>query len=192
MAKQPIQMSLANVREFEDAMKALPVELRTRGLKDALRRAGRLVVGHARRLAPVDTGTLKKSLGLILRTPRRGRNRDPYVVIGARRGYSRQVTRDGRSMKATPANYAHLVELGHHISTGGTLFKVGGGRSQRRSRTGRTGKGTAILFVLARPFLRPAFSGSRGAVLSDLVSSLSTFQQREAARIARRLARKKG
>lgn len=192
MAKKPIQISLANVPEFEAAMRDLPIELRKRGLADALRRAGRSVVTHARRLAPVASGTLKKSLGLVLRKGTKGRARDPYVVIGPRKGYSAQVTRDGHTSKAVPAFYAHLVEFGHHVVTGGTLFKSGGGRSQRRSRTGRTGRGTAVLFVLAKPFLRPAFASSRGQVVADLVDSLKSFQDREARRIANRIARRKG
>lgn len=190
MARPPIRISLENELEFRKALAELPPALRERGLKDALRRAGRQVVSLARRLAPVASGTLKKSLGLVLRSPRRGRRGDPYVVLGPRKGFSREVVRDGRTRKANPANYAHLVEFGHHVAVGGTLFNEGQGRRQRRSRTGRTGRGTAVQFVLARPFLRPAFSKGRAQVLSTLVSSLRTFQEREAKRIARRMARK--
>lgn len=191
MARPPIRISLENELEFRKALAELPPALRERGLKDALRRAGRQVVSLARSLVPVASGTLKKSLGLVLRSPRRGRRGDPYVVLGPRKGFSREVVRDGRTRKANPANYAHLVEFGHHIVVGGTLYDKSRGRWQRRSRrSGRTGRGKSVQFFPARPFLRPAFSKGRAQVLSTLVSSLRTFQEREAKRIARRMARK--
>ena len=88
-------------------------------------------------------------------------------------------------MKANPANYAHLVEFGHHVAKGGALSKAQAGRRVRKSRSGRTGLGRSVVFVLARPFLRPAFSTSRGAVVSRMKAALSTFQAREAKRLAR-------
>lgn len=194
MAKPGI--TLDNEKEFQAALLTLPVELRKRGLTDALRRAARLIVQQAQRLVPIQSGSLKKSLGLIIRRPKKARG-DPYAVLGARKGYSREVTRTGfggtfvYTQKANPANYAHLVELGHHVVTGGTLDnRATGGRTRVAGRSARTGQGSATQYILPRPFLRPAFQSSRGPVVSSLVESLRSFQTREAARIARRLQRK--
>ena len=61
----------------------------------------------AKRMAPVETGTLKKSLGIKIKT-----YAWPGVVwagVGPRQGFT-GVGPDGR--RRDPVNYAHLVELG--------------------------------------------------------------------------------
>lgn len=194
MAKPGI--TLENETEFRAALATLPDNLRKRGLVDAFRKAARIVVKSAQSMVDVDSGTLKRSLGLVIRRPKRAKG-DPYAVVGARRGYSRQVTRLGwnglfsYTQKAVPANYAHLVELGHYVVSGGTLNNKGAGSRTRLARSAaRTGQGSATQYILPRPFLRPAFEKSKSPVVSSLVESLTSFQTREAARIARLAARK--
>ena len=169
-----IGFSLSGDREIIAALRGIPPELRERAIPQALRFAGRPIVSAARRLAPRDTGLLRKSLGLILRRPRRRKGGDSYLVIGVRTGFGQTVSRGGRSRYADPSKYAHLVEFGHYI-----VAPVKGARR-------RQGSARALLFVLARPFLRPAFSGSVAAVRARLIQYLRTYLERRARRAATR------
>jgi len=74
------------------------------GVSKALRAASKPIVEAMRAEVPVETGALKKSIGLKLRTYK-GKRR--VSVIGARkRPYQTPLG------KRVPANYAHLVEFG--------------------------------------------------------------------------------
>lgn len=161
-------------KEVAAALSAIPEEMRAKALPIALRAAGRLVVRRARRLVPVDTGLLKKSLGLVLRRPKR---KPPYVALGARRGFKSTVTREGATVTADPANYAHLVELGHSVVTAGK------GKSIR--------KGTAVSvgFVPPKPFLRPALEGQAPQIRSIFIRELAHAQSVLAARAARKASK---
>jgi HK97 gp10 family phage protein len=171
-------------REVMAQLQAIPPELRERAIPQALRFAGRAIVSKARTLVPRDTGLLRKSLGLVLRKPRRRKRGDSYIVIGARSGFGQEVTRrnrghwsDGRSRYADPRFYSHLVEFGHYI-----VRRIKG--TSRRKQTA-----TELLYVLPRPFLRPAFAGSIATVRARLIQSLRTYMARRVKAALKRAAR---
>lgn len=177
--------------QVAQSMQALAPEIRERAIPRALRLAGSEITRRARALAPRDrtadpAGSLRRSIGLFVRGRRRQMR---YVVFGARRGYSRPVTRPiiihgnlrgAATRRADPANYAHLIEFGHFVVV------------PRRGVSLR--KGNAVLasgrsFVAPRPFLRPAMAGSRDAVRRRLIYELTLAQSRFlTARASRRAA----
>lgn len=165
----PGQITLKGDQDVARALRAVGEEIRERAIPQALRAGGRAIVSQARALAPTETGTLKKSLGLVLRG-RRGQQK--YVVLGARRGSEfTGVGPDGK--KRVPANYAHLVELGH--------FKVAAVKGTSR----RKGTATTIGFVPGQPFLGPALEGSKAEVKAKFIETLGQAQARAAARARR-------
>jgi HK97 gp10 family phage protein len=169
-----VAFNFKNDREIAAALEAIPAELRAKALPIALRAAGRLVTRRARRLAPVDTGLLKKSLGLVLRRPK---GQPPYVALGARRGFKATVTREGKKQVADPANYAHLVELGHAV-----VPPVEG--TSLRKKTAE-----AIGFVPPQPFLRPALEGQAPQIRALFIRELANAQTILAARLARKASK---
>jgi hypothetical protein len=196
MPRKALTLRLENDRDWQVALREIPPELRKTGLRDALRRASRALVNRIKGYVPVDknakpSGTLKKSMGLVVRRSRR-RDGDPYAVIGARRGFKREVVRNGRAELADPANYAHLVEYGHAIVHGGTLYDASRGSSQRKSRVeGRTGRGqVGATRVAAQPFMRPGIQSGRGETLSVLATSLRNWVKVVAERARKKAERK--
>ena len=156
------------------AFAAIIAHMGPKGIGAALRYAGQPIVKSARNnlsaQGSVETGALRRSLGMVLRSQGK---RDPYLIIGARRGGSfTSVGPDGR--RRVPANYAHLVEFGH-ITVNPTK-----GASRR--------KGTAVEVgrVKARPFLAPAFQRNRLYVRLRLLDFLKD-RQLAAVRRARRV-----
>lgn len=184
-------LNFSNDLEIRRALNGLAEEIRHKALPRALKAAGQPIVRHARRNVPVDraadpAGTLKRSLGLELRQPRRGSS---YVAFGARRGFARWVARPivvkgeirgGYQEKADPANYAHLVEGGHTV-----VVPKKGTSIRKNSALLASGKS----YVAARPFLRPAMLSARLEVKLRLIEELNKAQARYLARQQRRAAR---
>lgn len=95
----------------------------------ALREAGRAVTSLTRGTTPVRSGSLRESMGSVLRKGQSG----PYAVVGARRGHigKAQLRSRNAGRSYEPANYFHLVESGtspHEIdkpiSRGGELAGI--------------------------------------------------------------------
>ena len=86
-------------------LQALEKRIVKGGVDKALRAASKPVVGAIRQEVPVETGSLKKSIGLKLRTYKRRNSR--VSIIGAR---SKAYQTD--KGKRNPAKYAHFVEFG--------------------------------------------------------------------------------
>ncbi len=99
--------SVTSVEGLEDilgALRALEKRMRSAGIDRALRAASKPMVAAIRQEVPVETGSLKKSIGLKLRTYK-GKSR--VSIIGARvKAYQTELG------KRNPAYYAHLVEFG--------------------------------------------------------------------------------
>ena len=62
------------VEELDARLKAMPISLQKKGVRKATRRAAKLVLDEARKLAPVKSGALKKSLSV--RARKRSRAKD--------------------------------------------------------------------------------------------------------------------
>jgi HK97 gp10 family phage protein len=83
---------------------------RSKILRKAINAAARPVLKAARGLVPVQSGLLKKSLGMKVKTYRKSGT--VIAIIGPRTGFKREVTVGGQKQLRNPTKYAHLVELG--------------------------------------------------------------------------------
>lgn len=114
----------------------------------ALRAASRPIISAAKAGAVRRTGLLRKSLGVVVRRPRKG---SPYAAIGPRRGFK---VLNGKRY-SDPAKYGHLVEGGakrHEI----TVY-------DRDPNTHKlTGTKHKVMHpgAKAKPFLAPALSAA--------------------------------
>ena len=150
MASASIKASwkVLGVEELIAALQDFKQSVRKRVIYNAVRKCGPVVKAKIRPFVPRETGALKMSIDHRVYTHKSGDGAG--VVIGPKKGYSRQAVRSkGRTRAAskstiasgakttrrTPANYAHLVEFGHRIATGGTLRRTDG-------RTGGVSKST--------------------------------------------------
>jgi hypothetical protein len=154
----------------------------------------------ARSLAPSRTGALRKALGIKVKAyPGSGRlvgmvgaRKSYYVIVppkerkrGLRRT-ARKVKR-GEKGKIRPANYLHLVELGHysaaatghavHIGTKGTKIETLDNFPTRS-------------FIRPKPFLRPAYMATKQATVARLAAGFNRAMQREYNRQIRKLTKR--
>jgi len=87
---------------FDDVFKKLeqlPRRVESNVVRRAVRAGGAILVKEARSLVPVDSGTLKKSIG---QKPQRARKSHFFIQVGARAGKKQK----------NDAWYAHLIEFG--------------------------------------------------------------------------------
>ncbi len=100
-----------------------------------------------RRLAPVDSGDLRASIGSVVGfVPSKNLG---YAVVGPR-----------RRSRGTPTKYAHLVEFGHVAV------------APRKGAKRRKGSARDITFVPPKPFVRPAVESYAAAADGDLAAQL--------------------
>lgn len=167
-----LQLRLENDREVRRALERLPARLQRRAIRATLRKAARKWLQRAKRLAPVESGTLRKSLGIKVKSDRR--RGLGYAVVGPRRGQKRPV--DGRMVD--PARYAHLVEFGaapHVIRP-----RDGGGLSI----------GEDVVPFVHHPgtkgtrFLTRAYEQAKGEVLRKFQDEIGTEVKRAAKQLA--------
>ena len=138
-------MARAGVQLFGD--KELMRMFKNLGDKDAKKMATEMskmasapVVQTAKANAPVESGLLRKSIGRVTRSYKRGFHK--VAVVGPRAGFHGMVAMKikgvvvGKPKKRNPLHYAHLVEYGH---------------------VGRDGA-----WVAAKPFIRPAYDAIHG------------------------------
>lgn len=114
MRMDGLSKALARLR---GAKKKIPA----RSMKKALRVAATPVIDGARRWAPRQTGKLKQSMSVRMKSYRRGQ------IILSVIGPKHFKYANGKN----PGNYGHLVELGHNIVRGGRLSRgttIGTGR----------------------------------------------------------------
>jgi len=97
-------VNVVGAKELRNAIEKLPQEIQKRALKSALTLGARVIAKNARKRARKESGALKKSIGLVVRS----KPNDQYAVIGARSGF----TTEYKGKMRNPAKYAHLVEFG--------------------------------------------------------------------------------
>lgn len=118
---------------------SLPPAVMRRVARAGMSKACSLVSKEMKRLAPRDSGLLRRSIGSKTKTYSRGKNRGTTVgIVGPRVGFrqavprtmwlvkgdKRRLLRRTKTVEADPVKYAHLVDLGtkpHAIT-----FKHGG------------------------------------------------------------------
>ena len=105
MPSDSVQIQMRGIEEMTKNLEQLGTRVALRGPAAAVRAGGAVIVKEMRRRAPVETGSLKKSLGQRVKTYRRSKT--VTAIVGARS--KRYETTKGRR---NPAYYAHLIELG--------------------------------------------------------------------------------
>jgi hypothetical protein len=76
-------ISILGDRELEEVLRFLPENLERKVLNRAIKEAAKIVLDDAKRLAPVDSGQLKRALHI--RTMRRKRGRIGYLIASGTR-----------------------------------------------------------------------------------------------------------
>lgn len=155
-----ISIDVQGVRQAIDNFDSLKRGVRNKVLRRANQASAKPAKDSAKKTASFTdrSGLLRRSLIAKTRTYRN--TGAAVTVIGA----DRNVTGYYRGRRRVPANYAHLVELGHK-------FPGQGLRRQLRLRTNQQGQApqTTGGMVAGRPFLAPALE-------SNVSSALAIFE----------------
>jgi HK97 gp10 family phage protein len=101
------QTRLEGIDKTIAAAKELERRIKRGGMRTALNKATTPTLQKARRLAPRESGLLRKSLKKKVTT--NTREDTVTVIIGS----DKSVSGTFKGEKRTPARYAHLVEMGH-------------------------------------------------------------------------------
>lgn len=148
MQMQGLGKALENLREVDKrvARKVLP---------KGIRAGAKVLAKVAKAEAPVDTGTLRKSMWTRVKSYQGGKR--VQAIVGPRRfKYA-----NGKN----PANYAHLVELGHRVANRGKLLRVQG---KGKNTKFKGGQGKMLGRAKGNPFM------SRAANAADNMA-IATF-----------------
>ena len=192
MAKgNTIKFSVANSIRFDGigdarlALSTLKKAVQNRVTRMAMMTAIRPIAREAKRLAPRDSGLLRRAIGPVVRTyPTTGHT---VGLVGVRTGFKETVARrmwpEGTQGKnvvyrvamrpADPAKYVHLVEFGTKPHT------LGQGSSLRK----QTQLGAAHPGTTGTRFLSRAWDASRGAFLATFNSKLAEGVRRETSKL---------
>jgi HK97 gp10 family phage protein len=172
-----MSMKIKGMEKLIKKMGHLQNRVQSRILRKAIRHAEKPVRTMARRLAPKESGLLKKSIGAKIKVQMS--KRIAYAVVGPRKGQGKEVAitdkgkvyldttekqrkrNAGRNIVKTefrdPAKYAHIVERG----------------SASHGKHPGTG---------AVPFLRKAFEANKRRVLGIIRDTIREELKREAAK----------
>ena len=173
-----IGVQLSGARELGFILRKLPDRMHKVVLKGGVKKALKPVVKTARsNLSGHErTGQLRKSLGSVVRVYSSG------VVagfVGPRKGFFAIIN----GQRVDPENYAHLIELGHRVVTGGSVARKG----KLLKKRGDTG--TVAGFVEPVPFLRDAHHRHRSTMVRALITETRTGINREVKKLARKAPR---
>jgi len=162
-------------RDLQMLLRAIPENLQRRGFRAAVIKGSQIINRVAKRLAPSESGLLRKSIGYKIKSFIHSQNGTIgyYGVIGPRKDGFRQavfrvkgrrVVRGSPSsvMIANPIKYAHLVALGvkpHRVPVSGYGYK-------QKTKYGKHPG------VPARNFMKNAASYSRNQVLAAMTAEL--------------------
>lgn len=196
--------TFAGLAPLRGLLQALPREMRLSILRPALGKAAEPIRAAAKTFAPSATGALKESIAIKVLD---GTDASGAALVGPDRGYYQKGKRvkDLSSLygqeRQKPANYAHLVEFGHVIATGGSLkathalelVETGAlskhGKPLKRWKRGAitaAAKGRATGLVAPQPFMRPALIAGAPAAEAILTEEIGRGVERvRAAGIAR-------
>ncbi len=154
-------LKIEGVEDVEKALLAIGVKVAQKVVKTAVRKGSKIILKKARDLVPVDTGALKKSLGIKRKIYRR--SGVMVDIVGPRKGFEKTGP-DGKTRN--PVNYAHLVEMGGVVR--GASIK------------GRKGTGKLLGNRRANSFLRKAFDENNFRALRAIEREASVGIQRAA------------
>lgn len=153
------------------ALQGMPAAIRSGILARSVKKAAQPIAEAMRRMAPRRTGSLRASIAVkVVEDSKKG---TAMAIIGPDRNYysgtkklSKYASKQGANK---PANYAHLVEFGHHTAARSGVF---GGMAKGSSR--KRGKNTShdSAFVLPQPFIRPGFFAGAPAAEAIMVAEI--------------------
>lgn len=176
-----IKFELRGMDEIRNVLKTLPTVLQDKVLRQAVGRAAGPLVQAAKMFArrSLRTGALVESIGAIVKKGKKGAG--VYAVIGARRGYYRggsPVPKGGNFRGAdNPANYAHLIEYGHHV----VAPKKNTSRRKKTAQPAKTGK----TWVTGKAFMRPALLAAGDAIETELAEGVREGIERQLKRLVK-------
>jgi HK97 gp10 family phage protein len=98
-------------RQLRRTLARLDDKVQKKLLRQAVQASSKPVVKAARNAAPVETGTLKRSIGVKMKIYKR--QATAMAIVGPRTGFG---FTDDDGVRHDPANYGHLVE-------GGTVYQ---------------------------------------------------------------------
>lgn len=196
MASNPTTV-VVGIKELAKVFEQLPERLERKVLRAALKAGSKPLLTRARaraqRLARHEWRTL--STGKRLRVAS-WQDHDPssrthlFETLGTR---PKTYTRSGVVYLAAGPMYAggqhgHLVEHGHRMVVGGTVARIKGkaiGKTRYAKNRALTGRGRVVGQVKGKPFLRPAFEESQGAILDAITAECVAKVEKEAAKLAK-------
>jgi len=179
MPRKPVLrlVHTSGLPQISAVLEGLPKAMRTKILAAAVGAAAKILVTSAKRYArrSEDTGRLRDSITHVVRRyehdARAVAITGPIVEKGAR-----ALRRSAGNGTKPAVKYAHLIEFGHHIVTGGS----GRDRQRRRGNSGRSNG-----WVPAKPFMRPAFAVSQQAMQKALAEGIAAGIKTERASLMR-------
>ena len=135
-------IEVSGLDEVLKKLKKLPERIQKNVLSGAIRASAKPIIKEARRLVPVRTGTLKKSIGVVKR-----RSEDKNIIH-----YS-VTPRSGKKQKYD-GWYAHFVEFGTYAKLDHPPKSLPRGAKKRKRREDMVKKGEGSA---PHPFMRPAY-----------------------------------
>ena len=156
-------VKIEGLEQLKKALNQLPVEIQQRSLRSAVSAGAKVVVDAAIAKAPTDTGSLKKAIYRYRSRSASGTGRETYYV-GVRKG---------KKAYADTARNRRLNRVGKKYTVQGEAYywrflEFGTAKMQ------------------ARPFLRPAFEGSRTKILDVMKQRLGKSIQDQANKLAKK------
>jgi hypothetical protein len=154
-------ISILGDKELEEVLKFLPANLERNVLNKSLKEAARFVLEDARRLAPGDTGTLKRRLHI--RAMKRRRGRIGYLIASG--------TREQLGIKADAKGF-YPASQHYGWFPRGAKAELGGVHLKDRQLKQHFRREFGTLRVPARPYLRSALLADDRRVLNHVRDAL--------------------
>lgn len=171
-----VSIKVTGLGQLDKNLRELGPKVYKRVMRKAVRAGAKPLVSATKSRAPNQTGTTKKSIGVVIRSyPAK---ETVIAVVGPKKETTAVVIAGHKVKKHVPANIAHLVEGGHRIVKGGKLKVSGKDRSKGINATGRV-----VGHVPPHPFLGPALETSKAAILNGLSDKMRQGITQEAAKL---------
>lgn len=98
-----VTMDVVGLEQLKRKLAELPAKVERKVIRKAVNEASKGILKAQKSAVPVDTGTLRRSLGRKVKRSRK--TKETYAVVGPRRRFTKVI--NGR--KVTPTKYAHFV-----------------------------------------------------------------------------------
>lgn len=159
-----MQVKIFGLEQLKKALNQLPVEIQQKALRSAVSASAKVVVDAAIAKAPAgDTGNLKKAIYRYRSRSGSGTGRETYLV-GVRKG---------KKAYANTARNRRLNRVGKKYTVEGEAYYW------RYLEFG-------TVKMQAKPFMRPAFEGSKSRILDVMKERLGKAIQDQAKKLAKK------